>query len=297
MNAMARIDQARGLSIEGSLGLAIDRATTPGCPARLAQALRYAVFPGGARLRPRLCLTVAVSCGEDQATISDAAAAAIELLHCASLVHDDLPCFDDADLRRGKPAVHRVFGEPTAVLVGDALIVLAFDTLARGAAHAPERLSSLLRIVSEAVGMPAGIVAGQARECEPHTTLSSYHMEKTGALFAAATMAGAASSGANPNDWRVLGERLGLAYQVADDIRDVAARPDEVGKPVGRDALLGRPSIAAELGVTGAIAELDKLVAEAIESVPPCSGRAGLRALIEIEAKRFLPPELIRRAA
>ena len=95
--------------------------------------LRYAVFPGGARIRPRLCLAVAQACGEDQPAVTDAAAAAIELLHCASLVHDDLPCFDDAPLRRGKPSVHRAFGERLAVLAGDALIVLAFETLARAA--------------------------------------------------------------------------------------------------------------------------------------------------------------------
>ena len=91
-------------------------------------------FPGGARIRPRLCLAVAQACGEDQPAVTDAAAAAIELLHCASLVHDDLPCFDDAPIRRGKPSVHRAFGEQLAVLAGDALIVLAFETLALAAA-------------------------------------------------------------------------------------------------------------------------------------------------------------------
>ena len=94
-------------------------------PPKLAAAIDYAVFPGGARVRPRLCLAVAQACGEDFLEIGESAAAAIELIHCASLVHDDLPCFDNAALRRGKPTVHRAFGEPVAVLVGDTLIILA----------------------------------------------------------------------------------------------------------------------------------------------------------------------------
>lgn len=297
MDAMSRIDQALALSIEQSLTGAVERASGPGSPVKLAQAMRYAVFPGGARLRPRLALAVACSCGEDQPAVSDAAAAAIELLHCASLVHDDLPCFDDADLRRGKPSVHRAFGEATAVLTGDALIVLAFQTLARGAARAPDRLVELLSITCQAVGMPQGIVAGQARECEPHVALAPYHLEKTGALFAAATMAGAAASGVEAAPWRTLGERLGLAYQVADDIRDVAGSAEDLGKPVGQDLSLGRPSAALELGVAGAMRRLDELIAEAVHSVPACPGAAGLRALIEIEAKRFLPEELVQHAA
>ena len=99
--------------------------------------MRHAVLPGGARVRPQLCLSVAQACGDDLPEMSDAAAAAIELIHCASLVHDDLPCFDDADLRRGKPSVHRAYGEPLAVLAGDALIVMAFEALARAAQGEP----------------------------------------------------------------------------------------------------------------------------------------------------------------
>src|SRR3954470_14271010 len=148
--------------IERTLSAAIGLAEGPGCPPRLAEAMRHAVFPKGARIRPRLCLAVASACGDDQPRLADSAAAAIELLHCASLVHDDLPCFDDASTRRGKPSVHRAFGEPLAVLAGDALIVLAFQTLARGAVQAPDRLASLVMIVGQAVGAPSGIVAGQA---------------------------------------------------------------------------------------------------------------------------------------
>src|SRR3954452_16784827 len=120
--------------IELALTVAVTRAEAPGCPPRLGAALRHAVFPRGARIRPRLCLAVAAACGDDDPTAADAAAAAVELLHCASLVHDDLPCFDDAPTRRGKPSVHRAFGEPLAVLAGDALIVLSFELLGRAIA-------------------------------------------------------------------------------------------------------------------------------------------------------------------
>jgi geranylgeranyl diphosphate synthase type II len=115
--------------IDSALATALTRAEE-GAPLRLANAIRYAVFPGGARIRPRLCLAVADACGNDSPGLAEAAACALEMVHCASLVHDDLPCFDDAELRRGRPSVHRAFGEALAVLVGDALIVLAFETLA-----------------------------------------------------------------------------------------------------------------------------------------------------------------------
>jgi geranylgeranyl diphosphate synthase type II len=229
--------------------------------------------------------------------VTDAAAASIELLHCASLVHDDLPCFDDASMRRGKPSVHQAYGERIAVLAGDALIVLAFETLARGAADAPDRLVALLKTVGRAVGMPAGISAGQAWECEQHVVLSEYHRSKTGALFIAACVAGAQAAGANPAPWRGVGERLGEAYQVADDLRDAMCDLDELGKPVKRDAVLGRPSAVKELGVSGAVKRLQDLVGEAVQSVPECPGAAALKALIAAESTRILPKELARRAA
>ncbi len=283
--------------IERTLISSVGRANAPGCPPGLSAAMHHAVFPRGARIRPRLCHAVAAACAEDLPSVTDAAAAAIELLHCASLVHDDLPCFDDATTRRGRPSVHAAFGEPLAVLAGDALIVLAFQTLAWGAATAPLRIAPLLLIVGGAVGVPRGIVAGQAWECEPTADLAEYQREKTGALFAAATLAGAAAAGAEPEAWRRLGERLGEAYQVADDLRDAACNPDEIGKPVGRDAALGRPSAVLQLGLDGAIDRLRTLAADAVASVPPCPGAAELRTHILSETQRLLPRELARYAA
>jgi geranylgeranyl diphosphate synthase, type II len=289
MDAISRIERA--------LGAALAEAGSSDGPPGLAAAARYAVFPRGSRIRPRLCLAVATACGDDDPEASDAAAAAIEFLHCASLVHDDLPCFDDAALRRGKPSLHRVFGEALAVLAGDALIVLAFQTLARGVIGAPHRLRALLLAIGPSVGMPSGIVAGQAWECEPHAELAVYQRAKTGALFAAATLAGAAAAGCEPESWRALGERLGEAYQVADDIRDVTADPDEIGKPTGRDLTLGRPNVVLELGMAGAIGRLETLAASAVDAIPPSPGAGELRALILLEAKRLLPQNLSRHAA
>jgi geranylgeranyl diphosphate synthase type II len=288
MDAVNRIEQA----LQG----AIARAEVPGCPPSLAAAMRHAVFPRGARVRPRLCLAVAAACGDDEPMLSDAAAISIELLHCASLVHDDLPCFDNAATRRGRPSVHHAFGEPLAVLAGDALIVLAFQTLARFTRQ-PQRLGLLLMTVSRSVGVPFGIVAGQAWECEPHVNTAHYHRSKTGSLFAAASIAGAAAAGADCEPWRVLGEKLGEAYQAADDIRDAAGDADEIGKPIGRDAALGRPNLVNELGLGGAVRRLEQLVAEAVAAIPSCPGAGELKSLMLLEARRLLPKKLAQSAA
>jgi geranylgeranyl diphosphate synthase, type II len=272
-------------------------AERKGCPPLLGKAMRHAVFPGGARIRPRLSLAVAKACGGNQISVMIASAASIELLHCASLVHDDLPCFDDAETRRGKPSVHRAYSEPLAVLAGDALIVLAFETLASGVATAPERLAALVGIVGGAVGSHGGIVAGQAWESEPDINLTRYHQAKTGALFAGATMAGAAAAGVSHTAWRLLGEHLGSAFQIADDIRDIACTSEELGKPVGQDAVLHRPNAAVDLGIDGAIKHLDDTIQEALNVIPDCPGSGELRTLITLETQRFLPQNLARSAA
>lgn len=259
--------------------------------------MRHAVFPAGARIRPRLVLAVARACGQAEAPLVEPAAVAIELLHCASLVHDDLPCFDDAATRRGRPSVHAAYGERLAVLSGDALIVLAFEVLGRQGARSASRLPRVLLAVARGVGAPGGIVAGQAWECEPVISLSNYHREKTGALFAAATAAGAAAAGHDPAPWAVLGDRLGEAYQVADDLRDAVCDADSLGKPVGRDAALGRPSAVAQLGLDGAIARVRELVAGAVDAIPPCPEAAELRAHVLQEAGRLVPRQLARPAA
>ncbi len=283
--------------IERALRASLAPGLAAGHPPKLAAAVLHAVFPGGARIRPQLTLAVAAACGEDDLALSNAVAAAIELLHCASLVHDDLPCFDAAETRRGRPSVHRAFGERLAVLAGDALIVSAFEVLASGAALHPARLPVLMRTICAGVGMPLGIVAGQAWECEPVLSLQDYQQAKTGALFSAATMAGAQAAGADGAPWRALGACLGQTYQVADDIRDVVMDAGTLGKPGGQDVALGRPSMARALGLEGALAEFQRLVQATLQAVPACPGAAKLRQLIRHEAQRLVPQAVVERVA
>ena len=275
--------------IEASLHSAVAAGEIRGCPPKLAGAIRHAVFPAGARIRPQLCLAVAKACGLDDPGLATAAAISIEFLHCASLVHDDLPCFDDAPTRRGQPSVHSAYGQSLAVLAGDALIVLAFQSLARAAHTSPARLPGLLDTIASGVGMPFGIVAGQAWESEPKVSLTDYQRAKTGALFVAATAAGAQAAGADPLPWRALGDWLGEAYQVADDIRDVMADPQLLGKPTGQDISLGRPSSAIDLGLAGAIEHFESRVDAASKSVPDGPSAQALRKLVRLESERLVP--------
>ena len=288
------------LRIKSALHNFMHGASGPMCPPKLLEAMNYAVFPGGHRIRPRLCFAVAQAHGVEDPEIVDAALASIEFLHCASLVHDDMPCFDDAQTRRGKPSVHVAFGEPLALLCGDALILLAYQTLGSVAHRAPERVGRLLNIVTNGVGAPNGIVAGQAWECEDQNSqvsVQEYQRAKTGVLFAAATMAGAAAAGADHIGWGALGEKIGQAYQIADDLLDTFGDPDVIGKPVGQDAELDRPNAVAELGANGASEYLRNLIEDAMASVPACPGEAPLRRLIHEEATRFMELALKRRAA
>ncbi|MTJ81663.1 MAG: polyprenyl synthetase family protein [Telmatospirillum sp.] len=286
-----------GERIEATLTQAIQRATADQAPPLLAAAMRHAVFPGGARVRPRLTLAVAAACQDSDPELAVAAAAAVELLHCASLVHDDLPCFDDAAIRRGRPSVQALFGVPVALLAGDALIVLAFETLAQAPARLPSRLGVLLTVIAKGVGAPGGIAAGQAWESEPDPPPELYRRCKTGALFVAAVKAGAIAGGADPDRWTELGLRLGEAYQVADDLLDAVATGDDCDKPVGRDIALGRPNTVARLGLDGAVRCLESLVDSAVLSIPPCRGERELKDLVRLQALRLVPKHLAHRAA
>ena len=274
---------------ESVLRTAIDEAADHRCPPKLAAALRHSVFPGGARVRPKLCLAVALANGGDAPQLTAVAAAAVELLHCASLVHDELPCFDNAAERRGRPSVHAAYGEPLAVLAGDALIVSAFSLLADPTLPARERIPQVLGTIARGVGAPTGIAAGQAWESEPVVDVSLYHQSKTGALFIAATAAGAATAGVDIGPWVALGHKIGEAYQVADDIQDATASASELGKPCGVDAELARPSIVREQGLKAAIRRLRELVEEGVDAVPACPGRDELREVVRAQSQRFLP--------
>ena len=275
--------------IDSALEAAIIGAQQKPSPAKLASALHYAVTPGGARIRPTILLSVAMACGDMNPKLADAAAAALEMIHCASLVHDDMPCFDDAAIRRGKPSVHRAYSEELALLTGDSLIILAFETIARAGREAPQEALELVLALSRRSGMPLGICAGQGWESEEKVDLSAYHIAKTGALFIAATEMGAIAGGHDPEPWIELGARIGEAFQVADDLRDALMDSETLGKPVGQDDLHGRPNAVTELGVEGATMRLRTILAGAISSSPSCPGEAALAHLVQRTADRIIP--------
>ncbi len=282
--------------IDRAMTNAITRAQGGGgvAPGRLAAALNYAVTPGGARIRPTICLSVAMACGDDRPALSDRAATALELIHCASLVHDDLPAFDDADFRRGKPTVHLAFSEPLAVLTGDSLIISAFDVLADVPETDAFRALKLVRLLAHHTGMPHGICAGQGWESEAKVDLGAYHRSKTAALFVAATQMGALAAGHEPDPWSELGARIGEAFQVADDLRDALYDEADLGKPAGQDAIHQRPSAVEEYGVQGAIRRLQDILSGAIASIPSCPGEAGLAQLVRLYAERMTPVAPVR---
>ena len=278
-------------SLESVLSKALHTSNSTDCPPGLSAAMNWAVFPGGARVRPHLCLAVAAACkGSDK--IAVVPAAALELVHCASLVHDDLPCFDNAGIRRGRQSVQAKFGERLAVLAGDALIVKCFEVLADGLPTDAPLVVRLCRTMVLRMGAPSGIAAGQAWECEEDVDVATYHRLKTGALFAAATEMGALAAAQNPDDWSALGLKLGEAFQVADDILDAAGDEEAMGKPVGQDQRLNRPNSVRQLGPAGAVERLRWLVEQAVESIPDCAGKVELSKRIKSETDRLLPSKL-----
>jgi geranylgeranyl diphosphate synthase type II len=176
--------------------------------------------------------------------------------------------------------VHKVYGEATAVLVGDALIVLAFDTLARAAALEE------MALLATATGPARGIIAGQAWESERAVPLDEYHRAKTAALFEAAAGMGALAAGVEPGAWRAFGEVVGRAYQAADDLADAVASASVLGKTTGRDAALARPSFVRAHGVEGARARVASFVEEARVAIPPCPGADSVHAWLDALSER-----------
>ena len=283
--------------IEQALHKAVEAITVSPCPAQLATALRYTLFPGGARVRPRLVLAVATACSDSALPMATQAAVAIEFLHCASLVQDDLKCFDDAMVRRGKPAVHVAFDERLAILASDALIVSAFDVVACVESVDARRRLVMVRLLSRCVGSVHGITAGQAWECEDSIDTDAYHKAKTGSLFSAATQAGALAAGADMHAWARTGECIGAAYQIADDLQDVLGCASAIGKPTNVDASRGRPNAVGDLGAAGAMAKLKRLIEEVVDTVPACEHANRFIDTIRHEAMSFLPKEIARSAA
>jgi geranylgeranyl diphosphate synthase type II len=242
-------------------------------PASLFNAMRYSIMAGGKRLRPLLTLAAAEALGVDGVRVMDIACA-VELIHTYSLIHDDLPAMDDSDLRRGKPTCHRVYGEAVAILAGDALLTLAFALLARyGLEKGCARAACLISAELAAAAGAAGMVGGQVLDLEAEgqlpdlAGLDRMHRLKTGALIRAAVRSGALAGGAAPRELEALseyGSRLGLAFQIIDDLLDREGTAAELGKKTGVDQGRGKATYPALIGQTAARRRAEALHAEAV---------------------------------
>ena len=290
--------------IETALARAFARLQE-GAPPRLRSALEDAIFPAGGRLRPSLCLaTYTALHGHPPETPQAELASSLELLHCASLVHDDLPCFDDAALRRGRLSVHSRHGEALAVLAGDGLILMAFESLASTLLSAEVALR-LLKVLTVSAGPVRGLVAGQAWESETSVPLHHYHATKTGALFEASAHCGSIlaseksgrPSHARDQRWAQFGALLGQAYQIADDLHDVrtgsphtehASHAINGGKPVGKDASLSRPNAALAFGEEGARQQLRTRLDQCMEALPVCADPKPIHAWLDAFSVRLV---------
>ena len=263
------------------------------CPATLKEAQDYSLMAGGKRIRPFLVLEVCNMLGGDE---NDALplACAIEMIHTYSLIHDDLPCMDNDDLRRGKPTSHKVFGEAMAILSGDGLLTDAF-MLAASLPQA-ERAQQAVRVLAEAAGS-MGMVGGQVMDLEGETRqlspeeLLQLHAQKTGALIRAAVWLGAIAAGecCGSPVWKALttyAERIGLAFQVVDDVLDVTADATLLGKSNGKDQAVNKTTFLTYDTVDEAKAYAARLTDEAVATVAPIDRDGSLQALAEYLANR-----------
>ena len=262
--------------------------TPHGLHARVHEAMRYAVFAGGKRLRPFLVLSCAKLFDVDPEQALRVGAA-IEAMHTYSLVHDDLPCMDDDDLRRGRPTVHVAFDEATAVLAGDALLTLAFEILADHATHpSAEVRCRLTSKLAEAAGSN-GMIGGQMIDMQATErplddgSIVTLQRMKTGALFDFCCQAGAILGEADAehcNRLRDYARDFGLVYQITDDLLDVLGTPEKTGKSVGKDKDQGKATLVSVYGVEGARREAEKLVQRAVAALAPYGAKTiDLRAL------------------
>lgn len=286
--------EASAQRIEDHLKVLLDESGAS-AEGRLAGAMRHAVLAGGKRFRPFLVIESAALFGAEQRAALNAAAA-IECVHCYSLVHDDLPCMDDDDLRRGQPTVHKAYDEWTAVLTGDALLTFAFEILARPTTDRDADVrANLVLALAKAAGA-RGMVDGQMldmeadkRDTPARATIEHVrHLQalKTGALIACACEAGALLGRATDTERAALrrfGEHLGFAFQIADDLLDAEGNAEAVGKATGKDDARGKATLVKLLGIDDARACLEKAEREAIEALH----LFGERAATLIEAARF----------
>ncbi|MEO6654642.1 MAG: farnesyl diphosphate synthase [Pyrinomonadaceae bacterium] len=226
-------------------------------PTRLHEAIRWSIFAGGKRIRPAILTAAGLTFGAVDAELSSTAAA-IEMIHTYSLIHDDLPAMDDDDLRRGKATCHKQFGEATAILAGDVLQTLAFKAIADDKTLGAEARIRLISILADATGTPAGMVAGQQLDLDAEGKelsigeIERIHRKKTGALITAAAMAGAIIGDAPDDELTAIktyGERLGLLFQVTDDLLDVTQKSGTLGKTAGKDEASSKATYPRHYGI------------------------------------------------
>lgn len=258
-------------------------------PHSIHQAMRYSVFAGGKRIRPILCLEASRIFDADVSP-SLYPGCAIEFIHTYSLIHDDLPALDNDDLRRGKPTCHKKFGEATAILAGDALLTLAFETIG-AAPNSADRRVAILTEISAAAGTVNGMVGGQVADIEAEgkkvgpETLEYIHRSKTAALIRAAVTSGALSAGASADDvarLRRFGETIGWAFQVTDDILDVTESSAALGKTAGKDIAQQKATYPAVFGLDRSQQIATELATKAIAELQPYGDRAErLRTIAE----------------
>jgi geranylgeranyl diphosphate synthase type II len=278
---------ARIALIDRALDRFLPRASTK--PATIHKAMRYSLFAGGKRLRPVLTLAAAEACG---GKLDDAlpAACAVECIHTYSLIHDDLPCMDDDDLRRGRPTSHKVFGEGVAVLAGDALLTVAFEILAQAKATARYPTAALIRELADASGSK-WLIGGQVADLEGEgrklagAELKYIHRCKTAALLTSSIRLGAMSANATPARLAALtdfGQSLGLAFQVIDDILDVTQTTEKLGKTAGKDVKATKATYPAIFGLDRSRTEAHRLTNAAHAALKPFGAKgATLRALAD----------------
>ena len=261
---------------------ALDGSLAPERPESLREAMRYSLLAGGKRLRPILCLAACELAG-GEAELAMPTAVALEMIHTMSLIHDDLPAMDDDDLRRGRPTNHKVYGEAVAILAGDALLTRAFEMVSlRSPGVPPDRLLKVVGELSLVAGAP-GLVGGQVVDLESEgkdvdpDTLEYIHLHKTGALLSACVITGAIVGGADEaliSALRVYARGIGLAFQIIDDILDITASSEVLGKTAGKDLVADKTTYPKLLGLEESRRRADALVGGAKDVLGPWQQRA-----------------------
>ncbi len=287
--------KAHGAATDAALKHALEKLTD--APQRLVTSIGYSLTAGGKRLRPALVLECAAACGGNDKSHKSALAAAVamELIHTFSLVHDDLPAMDDDDLRRGQPTNHKVFGEAMAILAGDAMVTLAFETIATDAE--PKLVPALVRELAAAAG-PEGMIGGQVLDVDGENQnlalagLQKIHRMKTGALLTASCRMGAIAAGASDgqlNGITKFGRNVGLAFQIVDDVLDVTSTPQQLGKATNKDADRGKNTYPSLIGLDASRAAAREAVNAALEALSSFGPSAdGLRAMARfVVARQF----------